>query len=54
MLSYLRKLPGDLLVEITQEELRIYSFSNDAKYIDEPLIAVEVVDDKETVRAGHA
>ena len=49
--SLFSKLTSDLLVEITQEELRVYSFSTDTKYIDEPLIAVEVVDEKETIKA---
>jgi rod shape-determining protein MreB and related proteins len=49
--SLFSKITSDLLVEITQEELRVYSFSNDTKYIDEPLIAVEVVDEKESIKA---
>ncbi len=45
------KFTDDLLVEITQEELRIFSFSGRAKYIDEPLIAIERVDHKTTIKA---
>ena len=44
-------LADDLLVEITEQELRVISFSGDAKYADEPLIAVEQSGDKEIVRA---
>jgi len=49
--SLFSKLTSELLVEITQQELRIYSLTSDTKYIDEPLIAVEVEGDKETIKA---
>ena len=38
-------------MEITQDELRVFSFSGDAKYIDEPVIAVEHTGDKVAVKA---
>ena len=49
--SLLAKLGDDLLVEITQEELRIFSFSGGEKYRDEPLIAIEKTGDKVNVKA---
>ena len=49
--SLLGKLGEDLLVEITQDELRIFSFSGEARFIDEPLIAVESVDGKTKIKA---
>lgn len=45
------KISDDLLVEITQNELRVFSFSGDAKFIDEPLIALESAGDTATVKA---
>ena len=44
-------LIGDLLVEITQDELRVFSFSGDAEYIDEPVVAIERAGNKTTVKA---
>lgn len=49
--SLIGQFSGDLLVEITQAELRIFSFTSEARYVDEPLIAVEQAGDKSTVRA---
>ena len=41
----------DLLVEITRQELRVLSFSGDAKFVDEPVNAIERAGDKVTVKA---
>ena len=49
--SILANFIDDLLVEITQEELRVLSFSGDAKFVDEPVIAVERTGDKLSVKA---
>lgn len=49
--SLLGRITDDLLVEITQQELRVLSFSGGARYADEPMIAVEQVGDKLTVKA---
>lgn len=38
-------------MEITQQELRVFSFTDAASYIDEPLIAIEVAGKKESIRA---